>query len=198
MAPFVSSGTTHRRRWCHACVLTIGTGLAGISASVVWAQVQAPSTASRLAPALDPAARREALTGRWFGETSMPDGQVLRWVTDRDVNGTYRTQYHATRSNGETEESVEMGQWGLSGGVYFTLQRAWIRNGENLRADPANVYSSDAYDLLSINDRTIDYRSVGSGKRFTAKRVGPEFRLPGRINTPAPAAIASPAGQKRD
>ena len=157
--------------------------LGQVAVAPLQAQTAVTSAAQRMAPALDPSARREALVGRWYGETTTLDGRTLRWVTDRDSNGTYRTQYHSSKPDGDIEESIEMGQWGLSGGVFFTLQRAWVRNGESQRADPANVYSSDAYDLLTLNERTIEYRSVGSGKRFTVRRVTPEFQLKSR---PAP------------
>jgi hypothetical protein len=96
-------------------------------------------------------------------------------LTERESNGTYRTQYQL--QNGEIEESVEIGQWGLSGSVLFTIQRAWIRQGETQRADPSNVYSYDAYDLINLTEQRLDYRSAGSGKQFSVRRVAASFEL---------------------
>ncbi len=129
----------------------------------------------RLAPALDPALRRLALVGRWYGETKTADGQSLRWLTHREANGTYRTQYLVNKA--EPEESIEIGQWGLSGSVFFTIQRVWIRNGETQRVDGSNVYTYDAYDITHIAEQSLEYRSAGSGKRFTVRRVGTSFEL---------------------
>jgi hypothetical protein len=130
---------------------------------------------ARLPPGLDPVARRLALVGRWYGETKTEKGDRLRWLTDREANGTYRTQYMT--SSDEGEGSVEIGQWGLSGSVLFTIQRAWIRNGDTQRTDAANVYSYDAYDLLSLSENRLEYRSAGSGKRFVVRRVPSNFEL---------------------
>jgi hypothetical protein len=130
---------------------------------------------SRLAPALDPISRRQALIGRWYGESTTADGQSLRWVTNREANGTYRTQYLLNKA--EPEESIEIGQWGLSGSVFFTIQRAWIRNGETQRVDSSNVYSYDAYDITLIAEQSLEYRSAGSGKRFMVRRVATSFEL---------------------
>ncbi len=129
----------------------------------------------RLAPALDPVARRQALVGRWYGESTSAEGQSLKWVTHREVNGTYRTQY--LLNTAEPEESIEIGQWGLSGSVFFTIQRAWIRNGETQRVDGSNVYSYDAYDITHIGEKSLEYRSSGSGKRFIVRRVATSFEL---------------------
>lgn len=142
----------------------------------------------RLAPAIDPLARRNALIGRWYGETTTQDGRRLQWMTEREANGTYRTHYRSQTGDGGIEESTELGQWGVSGGVLFNLQRAWVRNEETQRADPGNAYSSDAFDLLALNEQTIEYRSAGSGKRFTVRRVGPEHRFPVQPATPRPSA----------
>ena len=122
------------------------------------------------------------MIGRWYGESKTSDGRTLRWITERENNGTYRTEYLLGRSQDETneEESVELGQWGLSGSIFFTIQRAWSKDGETQRADPGNVYSYDAYELISINDRTIEYLSAGSGKRFMVRRVTPNFKLGGK------------------
>lgn len=141
----------------------------------------------RLAPAIDPLARRNALLGRWYGETTTQEGHRLQWITEREANGTYRTHYRSQMGNGSVEESIELGQWGISGSVLFTLQRAWIRNEETQRADPGNAYSSDAFDLLALNEQAIEYRSAGSGKRFTVRRVGPEHRFPAQSTVPRPA-----------
>jgi hypothetical protein len=138
------------------------------------------SIAKRLAPALDPQARRQQLVGRWYGESKTADGRRLRWLTERDAGGTYRTQYFMTpldASNSNELESVELGQWGISGSVLFTIQRLWIKGEETQRADPANAYTYDAYDLLSINERTVEYASVGSGKLFVVRRVSTDFEL---------------------
>ncbi len=129
----------------------------------------------RLAPALDPVVRRQALLGRWYGETKTAEGQSLRWVTQREANGTYRTQYLLNKA--EPEESIEIGQWGISGSVFFTIQRVWIRNGETQRVDSSNVYSYDAYDITQIAEQSLEYRSAGSGRRFTVRRVGNSFEL---------------------
>jgi hypothetical protein len=135
-----------------------------------------PRSTSRLAPALDPLARRQILIGRWYGESTTPDGHLLKWLTDREANGTYRTQYLLMKS--VYEESTEVGQWGLSGSVFFTIQRAWIRDGETQRVDSSNVYSYDAYDLIQVSEQSLEYRSASSGKRFLVRRVSSNFELP--------------------
>jgi hypothetical protein len=141
----------------------------------------APTTvAKRLAPALDPQARRQQLVGRWYGESKTADGRRLRWLTERDAGGTYRTQYFMTPPDGSNSnelESIELGQWGISGSVLFTIQRLWIKGEETQRADPANAYTYDAYDLLSINERTVEYASVASAKLFVVRRVAIDFEL---------------------
>jgi hypothetical protein len=124
------------------------------------------------------------MVGRWYGETQTSEGRILRWITERENNGSYRTQYllAKTEPGVESEESVEIGQWGLSGAIFFTIQRAWTRNDETQRADPANVYSYDAYELITLNERQLEYVSAGSGKRFMARRVAPDFQLKSKIS----------------
>jgi hypothetical protein len=193
------SFTERKRMTCHKSVSAIHRIIAHVSLLIVatWTAAASPQSSldrakegsaaglstdpkdstpnARLAPALDPNSRRQALVGRWYGESMTADGQSLKWVTNREANGTYRTQYLLNKD--EPEESIEIGQWGLSGSVFFTIQRVWIRNGETQRVDGSNAYSYDAYDITNIAEQSLEYRSAGSGKRFTVRRVGTSFEL---------------------
>lgn len=120
--------------------------------------------------------RRTLMVGKWLGEARTDDDKLRLTLVERSANGTYRITFRTYDGN-DYEESVEVGLWGLSGPVYFTIMRGWMTGGGFAPADTTQAYFYDAYEVISLDQVSFDYRSLETGNRFGVQRVGNDFQF---------------------
>jgi len=122
-----------------------------------------------------PAADRQKLVGRWYGERSgkNKNGDEVRqqWLTDRRADRSESRRYrsvNATRE--ETKEYVYEGTWDLRfGTLVWTITR---ENGKSLEK-PRTV----SFTIRSIGDDEVRYCRLCGGEPWRAVRVAPDFKL---------------------
>ena len=119
--------------------------------------------------------QRDLMVGKWLGEVSGNDGLRLTLI-ERNDNGTYRLTFRTYKGN-DYEESVEVGLWGISGSIYFTVMRGWIIDGEFVPADSTRAYFYDAYKVSNLDATSFEFKSLDSDNRYTNRRVGDDFRF---------------------
>ncbi|MDH3768465.1 MAG: hypothetical protein OES99_08435 [Gammaproteobacteria bacterium] len=119
--------------------------------------------------------RRDLMVGKWLGEVPGEHGLRLTLI-ERNENGTYRLTFRSYKG-ARYEESVEVGLWGVSGSIYFTIMRGWIKEGEFVPADSTRAYFYDAYNISRLSSITLEFESLDSGHRFTNRRVGNDFQF---------------------
>lgn len=119
--------------------------------------------------------QRNLMLGKWYGNQLTNDGGLTEWIVERDIRGTYSIRFRTTRNNGTIKESTEIGEWGISGAVYFSTMKGWVIDGRIKPSDATNPYNYDAYKITSLTSETFAYESFASGNKFIVKKVSDNF-----------------------
>ncbi|MCR8921648.1 hypothetical protein NO559_02620 [Dasania sp. GY-MA-18] len=119
----------------------------------------------------------QLMAGKWYGEQPTKDGGTRKWIVERFIDGAYRVDFLNVKNDGVIEKLSEVGQWGVSGPVYFSSFRGWLKDETIKFSDPSNPYNYDAYRIIQLNDKIFEYEHYSSGNRFTVKRVTSDFEL---------------------
>lgn len=123
---------------------------------------------------------QELLIGNWAGEALLKEGGYRRSLVERQATGKYKLtiRIYKDKDGPLVKEQVEVGEWGVSGPVYFTNMRGWIKEGKFVPSDPSSSYYRDGYQIISISPDKFEYQNLETGNRFTVSRVGVGFKLP--------------------
>lgn len=126
-------------------------------------------------PTISQVEKWRLMTGKWFGSQPTKNGKTLRWIVDRAEDGTYQVRFREYKSDGTFRESIEVGEWGISGPIYFSIFKGRIHDGRLRRVNPTDPYNRDAYKIITLNDNIFVYESLEVPNRYTVKRVSPLF-----------------------
>jgi len=121
---------------------------------------------------------REIFVGRWYGETPQTNGTTKRWVVDAFPDGVFRITFRFYEEDGSYREQVEVGEWGISGPVYFLSTKGWVDDGMFLKADTSKGELYDAYKILKLEQQVFEYEHYVNGNRYQVRRVDTGFQLP--------------------
>lgn len=111
---------------------------------------------------------RDRLVGRWRGEAPGSDGTRITWITQRNADGSYRTDFVRTMGEDARESQVEVGVWGLAGGIYFTAVRAYLQGGQLIQADTSDPDLYDAYKVERIGEEIFEYVDLRTQRKIRA------------------------------
>jgi len=117
------------------------------------------------------ASQREKLVGRWYGEQATREGGMRSETTELCPDGRATFQFHLVEKSGKVRDQTEVGLWGVSGSIFFTIIRGWLHGDRFAPADPSDPNLYDAYWIQELNDQTFRYRSVPSGDEFVTSRL---------------------------
>jgi hypothetical protein len=117
------------------------------------------------------------IVGRWFADQPLREGGRRLSLCERFEDGTFAVTFRLVKADGVVENSTEVGEWGASGPVYFTITKGWISEGRFVPAS-GGAYFNDAYEILQLEAEVFHYRSYETNDVFRQKRVGAEFRMP--------------------
>ena len=120
------------------------------------------------------------MVGTWYGDQPADGGGRKQWLMERNLDGTYTIQFRTTGPDGSFNESIEVGDWGVSGPIYFSSFRGWEEDGVLSPADPSDPYYYDAYLIIELNTEEFVYEHVTTGNRYTVRRVPDSFTMPDR------------------
>ncbi len=123
-------------------------------------------------------APREVFIGRWYGEDKKGEAVTKRWVVDAFPDGVFRITFRFYEDDGSYREQVEVGEWGISGPVYFLSTKGWVDDGMFLKADTSNEQLYDAYKILKLEQQVFEYEHFVNGNRYQVRRVDTGFELP--------------------
>lgn len=121
----------------------------------------------------------QLMSGRWYGSQPTKDGGTKEELIDKLSDGTYQIVFRVTNPEKDTRISVEVGYWGMSGDIYFSIFRGWVRDNRLIQADPSDPYHYDAYRIIRLNEELFEYQHVENGNRYILKRVPDDFQFPG-------------------
>ena len=110
--------------------------------------------------------------GHWRTQRSNDIGGKNTITIKRFKDGRYVIQFKIfDKQEILKEEHREMGLWGISGDIYFTMFKGWI---ENDRFQPANSSKAAHYNAYQIIEHGADkliYKSLSSDNTFSYQRI---------------------------
>lgn len=119
------------------------------------------------------------LVGKWFGEVEIAGGGKRKWIIERYSNGTYQAHYRVFTEDGQIKDAVEAGHWGVSGTVFFSINRAMRPlDGRFRDTDPADPKYYDAYEIIELTNHVFRFKHAESNEKFEMKKVDDDFELP--------------------
>ena len=118
------------------------------------------------------------MTGKWFGQEGTKNGGRVMWIAERNNDGTYKIHFRVVGLSGEITDQIEVGEWGVSGPVYFTIFKARIEGDKIIPVDPTNPYNRDAYKIIRLNEEYFEYEAFDSGNKFSVRKVPIDFVFP--------------------
>lgn len=121
---------------------------------------------------------RNMMLGHWFGDSPTKDGGRRMQIVERRRDGTMTIRFRVIDPAGEVHEQTQVEFWGISGPIYFTIMRGWLKGMRFDPADPTQPYYYDAYEIIELTDKTFRYRHVTTGNKFRIDRVAPDFDFP--------------------
>ena len=119
------------------------------------------------------------MIGRWYGEARLEGGGDRVWLTERFPDGQFKIEFILRTPRG-TEKQTEIGFWGVSANVYFTITKGWLEEGFFSPGHPEDASLYDAYEILELTEGAFRYRNFGDGSEYTLRRVSSDFVFPPR------------------
>ena len=124
------------------------------------------------------AEQRLLLAGSWYSQAPLKDGGTRLQLTKRNLDGTFVTTFRLIAEDGSFKQQTEVGLWGVSGPVYFTITRGWKAARKIHKADPTDASLNDAYQILELTEQRFRYRSWQSSSEYRLERVSEDFTFP--------------------
>jgi len=122
--------------------------------------------------------RRLMMIGKWFGISALDDGRLRRYIIEHHADGTFKIHFRTYNKDKRYEDHVEIGVWGVSGNIHFTITQGWLVDATVIPADPADASLYDAYEIIKLTNDELEYRAVYADVVFTVRRVPDSFELP--------------------
>jgi len=121
---------------------------------------------------------RQLMTGKWYGEMRNETGELQAWLDERYNDGTFKITFRLYKEDNTYDEQIEVGLWGVSGDIYFSITKGWVKEDEFLPSDPENPYFYDAYKIISLTLKSMVYEGFERRVRYDARKVGDDFEWP--------------------
>lgn len=119
----------------------------------------------------------EAMVGKWYGKQPAKGGGSHEWVVERADDGTYQISFRVTDSRGNVKRQREVGLWGVSGGIYFTIFTGWIQENGFVPTDLEGQFTRDAYEIIRLTEQEFEYRSLEGGSIFIVEKVPGDLEM---------------------
>jgi len=115
---------------------------------------------------------RQQLIGAWYRSETDSKHCVHTEFAQLLEDGSYEFSFSICNAKGEiTEQSIEMGDWGLVGDTHFTIAKAEYANGEQYGTDLADPNNYHAYKVIELTDQIFKYKHIVSNEVFILRRV---------------------------
>jgi len=118
------------------------------------------------------------MIGKWYGSQPTKDGGLRKEIVERSAQGTYKITFRVYDKEGKFKEQSEAGHWGVSGPVYFTIFRGWIKDNKLSPSNPSDPYNYDAYKIIKLNSEVFEYENYSTGNKYVIKKVAGYFEFP--------------------
>lgn len=127
-------------------------------------------------PAAEEMRIHELIVGNWVGETSIEGIGRRRFLAEHFEDGTFRVTFETQQADGRRCIDQYVGNWGISGPIYFTMVTDTLRGQAIEATNLGSVGRNNAYAILEIDDEVFEYESFSPRARFAARRVTSDFQ----------------------
>lgn len=103
---------------------------------------------------------KDIIIGTWHSVRELKDGITEEVNFENFADGTYRSQRKYIDRNGLSAERIQVGQWGVSGDILFTIARGWVEGCSIVTADTNDPDTYNAFEILTLSDKKIIYQHV--------------------------------------
>jgi hypothetical protein len=122
--------------------------------------------------------RRSAMIGKWFGLAALDDGRLRAYIIEHHADGTFKIHFRTYTRDNKYEDQIEIGVWGVSGNIHFTITQGWLVDSTVSPVDPADASFYDAYEIIKLTKDELEYKAVYADVVFAVRRVPASFELP--------------------
>ena len=127
----------------------------------------------------DQVAAWNLLIGTWYSKQPLKEGGYRETIAAKYSDGTYKIRFRARHENGTVVDNTEIGVWGFSGGVHFTIFRGWVQEDSSvIPSDTSDPYNYDAYQVLKLTQDEFEYRTFAGRKHIFCEKSQRKFRFP--------------------
>ncbi len=123
-----------------------------------------------------------SMVGNWYGIQTEGQDSVKQQLMERFTDGSYKLTTVHKRKEREVSNHIEVGYWGVSGPVYFSIFKGWVKHDKLAPSDTSNPNNYKAYKILELTDKQFKYQSVSTGTTYSLKKVPKDFVFP--VDTP--------------
>jgi hypothetical protein len=110
---------------------------------------------------------RDHLIGVWYSKKYTASGITMETQIENFEDGTYRLSERTTYQNGYQSDSLELGQWGFSDGIYFSTSRGWVEGCSIISSDINDPDTFKAYQISKLNGSNVTYSHLNKNQSFT-------------------------------
>lgn len=126
-------------------------------------------------PSLVETRRHHMLVGKWAGETQLRNGGRRQVLVERTVDGTFTVTFKTQWGTDHPVLEQQVGQWGISGPVYFTITTGWLDGDHIDPTDLGQPYYYDAYRIVELSDQRFEFESFATETTYLLWRVPDDF-----------------------
>lgn len=152
-----------------AVLITVVTGCAAQVSATVPATTT-PASETQPEKTVDQKAQWGLMVGSWHGKQALKDVGSREWITIRSAEGKYKIKLKSAKPG-----ECEVGEWGVSGEIYFTSAKGWLDVNQFTRADPKDPANRTAYDIIQLTETTFSYQHRETGEVLTEVKVSDDF-----------------------
>lgn len=115
---------------------------------------------------------RELLIGKWYRTDTDEQGNQVSEYAEMSVDGSFEFTFIYQNSTGEiTQQSIELGDWGLVGDIHFTMTKSEFIDDEHYAVDLNEPDNYNAYRVLALTNQTFKYQHVVSQEIYISRRL---------------------------
>lgn len=108
--------------------------------------------------------------GTWEGKSDIESGGSYSWIIERHSNGTFELHGIVKEASGDVVHQLEVGEWGIDGGIYFVSPKGTIEDGVFIPFDNTNPHYFQAYRILEASQDYFVIQLITTGDVFKTKR----------------------------
>lgn len=115
---------------------------------------------------------RELLFGRWYRNDTDAQGRQIVEYAELSADGSFEFTFVSTEQKTNiTEQSIELGDWGLVGDVHFTITKSELIDQQLYAADLNDSDNYQAYKVLQLNHHTFEYQHIETNEIFMMRKI---------------------------